>query len=226
MRRRARRPARTPDTIKGRTYEHIRRGILDASHPVGTALSEYQLAAEIGVSRTPVREALKRLEHEGLVRSVARRGTFIADLTVRDIVEIYEVRIQLEALAARVAAERMEPAEAKELLVDMNRAKKLAADARLDGAREHDVHLHKRVIASTSNGRLAQILSTLDDQVHKIRHQALGHPARLQASFAEHGAVLGAIIDRDPAAAEKAMRDHLQAARDNAIQLALAGTQF
>lgn len=213
-------------TIKGRAYEHIRRSILDSTIPVGTALSEYQLAKEIGVSRTPVREALKLLEHDRLVRSVARRGTFVADLSVRDIVEIYQVRIPLEGLAARVAAERMEQSEVDELISELDRAEKLARQGRMEAAREHDFHMHKRIVTSTSNGRLAQILSTLDDQVHRIRQRALAQAGRVPATLAEHRAVLNAIRKSDPAGAEKAMRDHLQAARENAIQMALAGTTF
>jgi len=215
-----------PLTIKRRAYEHIRRSILDATVPVGTALSEYQLANEIGVSRTPVREALKLLEQEGLVRSVARRGTFVADLTVRDIVEVYQVRIQLEALAARVAAERMESAQVDELIAALDRAEKLLRQGKLEASREHDRDLHKRIIESTSNGRLLQILATLDDQVHRIRQRAMSSMERAPATLAEHRAVLTSIKKRDGAAAEKAMRDHLQAARDNAIQMALAGTTF
>lgn len=212
--------------VKVSAYEHIRRNILDSTVSVGTALSEYQLAKEIGVSRTPVREALKRLEHEGLVRTVARRGTFVADLSVRDIVEIYQVRIQLEAFAARVAAERIEPSEVDDLLEELDRAENLVPRGRLEAAREHDRHLHRQIIESTSNVRLARILMTLDDQVHRIRERAMGHAARVPATLIEHRAVLQAIKTRDGAAAEKAMRDHLQAARDNAVQMALAGMTF
>lgn len=213
-------------TIKGRAYAHIRESILDAALPVGTALSESQLAKEIGVSRTPVREALKRLEQDGLVRSVPRRGTFVADLSVRDLIEIYQVRIELEGLAARVAAERMTAEMLEGLVAELDKAQKQARHGRLDPARAHDRHMHKSIIESTANGRLAQILATLDDQVHRIRERALSHNARVPATLTEHGAVLRAIRKRDATAAEKAMRDHLQAARDNAIQLALAGTTF
>jgi DNA-binding GntR family transcriptional regulator len=215
-----------PATSKGRAYEHIRRGILEAILPGGTVLSEYQLAKEIGVSRTPVREALKRLEQQGLVRSVARRGTFVADISVRDIVEIYQVRIQLEGLAARVAAERMEPGQVKELMDGLDEADKFARQGRLDVGRQHDRRLHMAIIGSTSNGRLEQILATLDDQVHRIRQRAMSHTARVPTTLAEHRAVLRAIENRDPDGAEKAMRDHLLAARENAIQMALAGTTF
>jgi len=213
-------------TIKTRAYEQIRRNILASTIPVGTALSEYQLAKEIGVSRTPVREALKRLEQEGLVRSVARRGTFVADLTVRDIVEIYQVRVQLEGLAARVAAEQMELKEVDELLAELDRAEKLVRQGDLDASREHDKHVHKQIIESTSNSRLTQILAMLDDQVHRIRQRAMSNATRVPATLKEHRAVLQAIKKRDGVTAEKAMRDHLQAARDNAIKMALAGTTF
>lgn len=213
-------------TIKTRAYDHIRQEILDARLPVGTALSEYQLAAEIGVSRTPVREALKRLEHEGLVRSVARRGTFVADLTARDIVEIYQVRLQLEAFAASVAAANMEGTVVDELLSELDAAERRAAHGDIGPAREHDVHVHKRIIAATSNTRLALILSTLEDQVHRIRFRALNETARRSATLTEHRAILTAIKKRDAAGAERAMRAHLEAARENAIRLALSGAGF
>lgn len=226
----ARRPASRSHsasiTVKTRAYDHIRRQILDAKLPVGAALSEYQLAAEIGVSRTPVREALKRLEHDGLVRSIARRGTFVAELSGRDIIDIYQVRTALESFAAGVAAASMEPATVTELLKELDAAQRRAATGNIEGAREHDIHMHKRIIASTGNTRLAQILSTLDDQVHRIRQRALSDPTRRGATLAEHRVLLEAIRKRDSGAAEKAMRAHLDSARDSAIRMALAGANF
>jgi DNA-binding GntR family transcriptional regulator len=213
-----------PLTIKGRAYQHIRRSILDFRLPIGATLSEYQLAHEIGVSRTPVREALKRLEQEGLVRSVARRGTFVADLTLRDVVEVYEVRIQLEGLAARIAADRMEPAECAEVIAELERAEKSARQKRFARAREHDIHFHKAIVRSAGNGRLAAIVSTLEDQVHRIRQRALREPTRVPATLAEHRLILEAVRRHDQDGAELAMRRHLEAARENAIQMARAGT--
>lgn len=209
-----------------RVYEHVHRAILDAKLPVGSALSEYRLAEEIGVSRTPVREALKRLEQDGLVHSIPRRGTFVADLTARGIVEIYEVRSQLEGFAARVAAERMDRAEVKRLIAELDRVQKRSDNSDPKAAQEHDIHVHKGIVAAASNDRLTQILATLDDQVYRIRRRAMANSSRLPTTLAEHRRILGAILDHDPEAAERAMREHLQSAMENAIQQALAGTTF
>ncbi|WP_129678146.1 GntR family transcriptional regulator [Candidatus Chloroploca sp. Khr17] len=92
-------------------YQQIRRRILDGELRPSSPLSEHQLAVTLQLSRTPVREALKRLEKEGLVRSIPSRGTFITELTAHDILEIYQVRECLESLAARIAAEQMSPSD-------------------------------------------------------------------------------------------------------------------
>jgi DNA-binding GntR family transcriptional regulator len=226
---RTRRPVRTDAprdddlTRQGRAYEAIRQGILDAHYAGGTLLSEYELARRIGVSRTPIREALSRLQQEGLVRSVARRGTFVAELTARDIIEIYELREQLEVFAAGAAAERMDMALAEELRDELDAVRAAPRVERIAAAREEDVHLHKQIIAAASNGRLTQILSTLDDQVHRIRFMALSGEPRIDATLGEHAGIIDAIIRRDREAAGEAMRRHLQAARQNAIQLSLGG---
>jgi DNA-binding GntR family transcriptional regulator len=204
-------------------YEQIRQEILDANYPAGAPLSEYQLAERIGVSRTPVREALKRLQQEGLVHAVARRGTFVAEIDVEDVVEIYEIRDKLEVFAATMAATRMDREVARRLLAETEVVGRASSARRIALAREEDLHVHKEIIASTANRRLIQILATLDDQVHRIRALALAGDPRIEATLREHAAIIGAIIRGDSDAAGDAMRSHLRAARDNAIRLALGG---
>src|SRR5437867_830283 len=92
--------------LNQQAYEEIRRRILEGEFQPSSPLSEHQLAATLQLSRTPVREAIKRLEKEGLVRSIPNRGTFIAELSAHDILEIYQIRERLESLAARIAAEQ------------------------------------------------------------------------------------------------------------------------
>jgi DNA-binding GntR family transcriptional regulator len=200
-------------------YEEIRRRILDADLAPAAPLSEYQLADLLQVSRTPVREALKRLEHEGLVRSIPSRGAFVAELSAQDIMEIYQIREQMESLAARIAAETMPVADVEDLEDELARAATFAAKGRVKDTFESDVHLHKRIIEATRNGRLAGILGTLDDQVQRIRVMSPRTPGRLEATLREHREIVGRIKERDASGAEAAMRHHLRAACENAIHL-------
>jgi DNA-binding GntR family transcriptional regulator len=201
----------------------LRRRILEGELQPQAPLSEYQLAAQLGLSRTPVREALKRLEHEGLVRFVHNRGAFVAGLSVRDIVEIYQVREPLEALAARIAAEEMPSASVEGLERELDSAEKLAAQGRTKEACESDVHLHKEIIRCTNNTRLVTFLATLDDQVHRVRVLSSKVPGRLNATLSEHRKILDHIKRRDGPGAHQAMVQHIRAACENAVRLMMPG---
>jgi DNA-binding GntR family transcriptional regulator len=202
-------------------YEEIRRRILEGELAPAAPLSEYQLAGLLRVSRTPVREALKRLGHEGLVRSIPTRGGFVAELSIQDIMEIYQIREQLESLAARVAAETLPTADIEELEGELARAATLADKGRAQDTFESDIHLHKRIIEATKNGRLVSIIATLDDQVRRIRAMSPRTPGRLKSTLREHREIVRRIKDRDASGAEAAMREHLRAACQNAVRLVL-----
>src|ERR1700686_5658444 len=119
--------APSPKTRHVNTYEEIRKWILDGDLVPNQPLSEYRLGTELKVSRTPVREALRRLEHEGLVWFAMNRGAFVKGLSVADIVEVYQVREQLEGFAARVAASEMLESDIEVLEGELERAEQLAA---------------------------------------------------------------------------------------------------
>jgi DNA-binding GntR family transcriptional regulator len=200
--------------LRSRAYDEIRRRILASELPPGSALSEYQLSAALSISRTPIREALRRLEREGLVVAIGQRGTVVAQLSARDIMEIYQVREQLEAFAVRVAAERIAPeAELTQAMASLADTPELALKA--------DFHLHKQLVAVTQNQRMQQILGTLDDQVHIIRNMAASSVGRLQQMTREHLEIIGAIRAGDAEGADDAMRRHLRSARDHASRLVL-----
>jgi DNA-binding GntR family transcriptional regulator len=205
----------------GSAYLQIRRKILNNEFSADTHLSEYQLAAQLGVSRTPIREALKKLEREGLTRSQSGRGTYVAELSLQDVLEIYEVRSLLEPFAAGVAAKQLSDQEIRSLERDVESASGAASNNHFDEAFRLDVRLHKSLIAATRNGRISQILAQLDDQVHRIRVLAPQVSGRLSSTIDEHRAIVAALAERDATKAEAAMREHLAAARANAILIAL-----
>jgi GntR family transcriptional regulator, rspAB operon transcriptional repressor len=201
------------DVTRGENvYQKIRQCILTGEFPPAAPLSEYQLASQFQLSRTPVREALGRLEHEGMVRTVTGHGTFVAELTPHDIMEIYQVREQLESYAARVAAERMDAdalCKLEHIIERMN-----AGGAFF----ETDIDLHKTIIRSTQNSRMFAILATLDDQMGRIRGIWSRNPRWVDGALAEHSLIVKCIIERNSAGAEGAMRQHLRSSCDKAIR--------
>jgi DNA-binding GntR family transcriptional regulator len=211
--------APSQDLTRGEAaYQQIRHAILKGEFPPAAPLSEYQLAAQFQLSRTPVREALTRLEQEGMVRTVSGHGTFVAELTPHDIMEIYEVREQLESYAARIAAQRMDAEGLRKLeniIVQMHEG---AAAGYAKETFETDIDLHKTIIGSTQNSRMVAILATLDDQMHRIRSMWPRKPRWLDGTLAEHSAIVKCIVGRDPVGAEEAMRKHLRFSCEHAIR--------
>lgn len=205
--------------LRADAYQSIRHEILELRFTPGEALSEYQLASMLGISRTPVREALKQLEYEGLVRTVPQKGVFVTQMTAADINEIYQIREPLESLAGRMAAVSMSDQDAEELEGLLLAAREEARPGNLQRAFETSRQFHMRIIEATRNRRLATLLGTLDDQVHRIRHLSPRGPGRLTATIEEHLAVMHAIRARDPDRAAAEMVRHMRNARENAIRV-------
>ncbi len=207
--------------LNQQAYDEIRRRILDGEFLPSNPISEYQVASELNISRTPVREALKRLEEEGLVWSIPNKGTFVAELSAHDIMEIYQVRECLEGQAARIAAEKMSDNDIQLLEKEIALTDEFAATGQEDEIFQRDIRLHKLIITSTQNIRLGKILATLDDQMHRVRIIFSHSPDWLQAVIQEHAAIVEKIKARDCEGAEDAMVKHLRSACDRSVQVVL-----
>ena len=204
--------------LRTQAHQQIRLRILDGTLAPGAPLSENQLSAALKLSRTPVREALARLEREGLIRTVAGRGAFVSEVTPHDIREIYEVREQLEGFATRVAAERMTASDIDALEAILRQTRAAMAAGAAKEAWDTDVALHRKILETTQNRRLIMILATLDDQMHRIRTMWTRTAAWQEDAMAEHEELVACIRRRDPAAAEQALRRHLQSSCEHAIR--------
>lgn len=202
-------------------YEEIRRRILEGELLPSSPLSEHQLAAALQLSRTPVREAIKRLEKEGLLRSIPSRGTFIAELSAQDILEIYQVRGRLEGLAARIAAAQLSSAEIAALEQEVSFIDTCANEGRFEAIHQSDIRFHKLLIAATRNRRLGAILATFDDQMHRIRAILPRSAEWLEGTLREHRAIAERVKARDADGAERAMEDHLRASCERAVRVVL-----
>jgi DNA-binding GntR family transcriptional regulator len=200
--------------------DRLRERIFDGALPPGTFLDEVQLAADLDISRTPLREALKVLTAEGLVRHEPRRGCFVAEVTEQDLDEIFPVIALLEGRCAFEAAQHASDADlqALEALHD-----KLARHARARRISEYyatNFAIHEAIIALAGNRWLAQVITDLRKIVKLARLQQLHAPGRLEQSLSEHLAVFAALKARDGEGAEAAMRTHLSRQRSALRELA------
>ncbi|MGG5812204.1 GntR family transcriptional regulator [Falsiroseomonas sp. CW058] len=209
-----------PPNLRERALSAIKQGILDSRYAPGSLISEGQLADELQISRTPIREALRELAGSGLVRILPQRGIIVSELSMRDIIEVYQLREQLECFAVRLATERAGPEDRAGFDADHQDALRHAAAGRLRAAYDASVLMHARVIELARNGRLGQIMRLLGDQVHRFGLLTLRH-GRVEPALGEHGAIIAAILRQDADAAETLMRAHLRADRDVALRLTM-----
>ncbi|MBI4081718.1 MAG: GntR family transcriptional regulator [Candidatus Lambdaproteobacteria bacterium] len=190
----------------------LRDAILEGRLLPGRRLTEPELAQQLGVSRTPIREALRELEHEGLLQRVPGRGTIVAEISSQDVEEIYAVKSALESAAVRSACARISGAELAELERLLQRMKALAEAGDLLPYSRISREFHELLIRSSGNRWLEETYRTLDVRIQQLRIYALATPSRPRVSVAEHEAILAAVRQRDAAAAEGLIRDHVERA--------------
>jgi DNA-binding GntR family transcriptional regulator len=194
-------------------YVRLKDAILTGSLRPMERITENKVAASYGLSRTPVREAFRRLETEGLIQVIPQRGSFVSQPSVEDILEIYQIRMPLECMSARIAAERIEDDQLAELenLVNAERARAEGRSA--ERSLRASARFHAALYACTRNKRLASFLVDMQNQVHRVRVLWPSTVARLEETWKEHAAILTALKSRDGAEAERLMRLHLERAR-------------
>jgi DNA-binding GntR family transcriptional regulator len=192
--------------------DRLRQVVLSGDYPAGTALSETILAEEFNVSRTPVREALKQLQAEGLVEIRPKVGTFVREPSRREIVEMFQLKEILEGLAAGLMARRG-PVPELEKLQDNIEASEEAAQNGDSEAYARLVHeFHQLIVDGSDHRKLADHYRTLMNQLayyHRLVAATISHPGRMPRSVAEHRKVVAMIRAKDAMGAEWAMRDHV-----------------
>jgi DNA-binding GntR family transcriptional regulator len=177
----------------------------------GTPLEEERLAAAHGVSRTPVREALRLLAATGLVEQRPRRGTFVSRPDPRRLAEMFQTMAELEAICAALCARGMGRADRARLQARHVAMGRMAGAGDLAAYRDANVAFHDALYAGAGNGYLAELAGATRQRLAPFRAAQLGGRDRLGASHAEHGAIVAAISAGDEAAAAAAMRAHLAA---------------
>jgi DNA-binding GntR family transcriptional regulator len=203
-------------------YAALKQAIRESVFPPGYQASAGELALRLGVSRTPVHEAALRLQEEGLVRILPKRGIVICALAPDDIREIYEVLIAIEASAAENAARLAAPARAEltQVLAEATqRMEEALAAGDFVGWGKADDDFHRLLVEGCGNSRFVRIIQTVNDQSHRVRMLTLKLRPHLEMSAQEHYATLDAIQDGQVAAAREAARQHRARTRDELLPL-------
>lgn len=191
-------------------FENLREAILEGRLEPGQRLMEIQLAEQLGVSRTPVREAIRKLELEELVIMIPRKGAYVADVSIKDILEVLEIRGVLEGLAASLAADRMTDEELDELELISYQFKQFYQKDDIPGMIEKDVEFHDRIVNSSRNAKLNQILQGLREQIYRFRVTYISEYNKAKELVEEHQAILEALSQRDSERAAECATKHIE----------------
>jgi DNA-binding GntR family transcriptional regulator len=208
-------------------YEALQRAIVSYSIRPGARLNIEELAEKLGVSLTPVRNAIQQLATEGLVEIRPRSGTFVASLTAQDIEETFKIRCALECLAAEDAIHNLGPQEIRRMKELLDGLRRPVRDDEARKVHERDnCHFHQILVQSSKNRRLTEMYEALNAHIKIARIHASDSnwQARLQNEAAEHEAILSAIERGSLADLRKALRKHIYGAKDYLV-LALAGRE-
>ena len=199
------------------TYQRLKSSILEGELHPGMVLTEFQIAEAHGVSRTPVREALTRLQQDGLVER-GERGLVVRERSPEQILDIYEVRILLEGAVAAVAAERHNSFDKIRLENALRRADGLDTD-NVSGLVRANRTFHEAVWTASHNDAMIDLLSRLNLHVGRYPATTLAYPGRWHVACGEHRNIADAILARDSERAEILAREHFTAARDIRLKL-------
>src|SRR5256885_2357714 len=204
-------------TVVDYAYEEIWKRVIMIGGSEEQRLSDVTLAEQLGMSRTPVRQALERLVHEGLVRSDPRRGFWTSTFTAQDIHEIYDLRGALEVLAVRLAAPHLSQPDLKAQLEAL-----YAVRAELNGHPvlsflQVDIRFHMLITRASGNGRLIHSLSMLRSQLSLFQMQDTFYPRRMEIALNDHEQILLALLAGDVDGAADCLSRHIQHARDGVL---------
>jgi len=196
--------------LKGEVYKIIKDGIRNRSLQPGTQLKESDLVEALGVSRTPIREAINQLSKEGIIEIIPRRGAFVKRFTEDEVIEVLLLREVLEGLATRIAASKLNLKQIQriEALMDNFRPEK-------DDYAQTDEKFHQEIVQACGSERVIGMVSNLNDNLQMLgmRKVIFRSPARIKDSIAEHRKIIEALKVGDEYLAEQATREHFQITR-------------
>jgi DNA-binding GntR family transcriptional regulator len=199
-------------------FETLREAIINGVLKPSERLMEVQLAEELGVSRTPVREAIRKLELEGFVVMIPRKGAYVSGISLKDVADVFEIRGALEGLAAGLAAERITDEELEELERLLVRKAEVIEENDLDQLIEIDTIFHDCLYRASRNEKLVQIINNLLEQIQRFRSTSLAYPGRMREALEEHKKIVEAISERNISLSQQLAQEHIENAENSMLE--------
>ena len=190
-------------------FNTLREAILRGDLVPGERLMELQLAAKLGVSRTPIREAIRMLEQEGLAITIPRKGAIVAGMTEKDMQDVLEIREALEELSVQVACDKITDEEIAKLRKNMKNFEHSLKSGDLKKMAQADVEFHDVIYQATDNPKLISMLNNLREQMYRYRVEYLKNPQNHDQLLKEHEAIYKGIVEKDKAAVTEMIRKHI-----------------
>lgn len=205
-------------SLRGRVFQKLREDILSGKYKDHEELKEVAIGEELGVSRTPVREAFRQLELEGLIQIVPNRGAYVTGITAKDVKDIYMIRSLLEGLCAKLATEKISKEQLEEMEENIYLADFHAAKGHLDQMAELDNRFHDILYEACDSKMLEHTLKDYHQYVLRVRQKTLATNTRGRASNDEHRQIMEAIKAGDAVLAEQLANQHMINAYDNMVK--------
>ncbi len=190
-------------------FNTLRQAILTGELKPGERLMEIHLANKLGVSRTPIREAIRKLELEGLVTMIPRRGAEVAQITEKSMNDVLEVRRALDALCVELACERITPEDTERLKLACETFEAAVRTRDIKKVAQADVELHDIIAQATGNQRLVQLINNLSEQMYRYRFEYIKDISQHQRLIDEHRMIYDSIVKKDKEAASQAAHVHI-----------------
>ena len=205
-------------SLRGRVFHKIREDILNGKYKQNEELREATIGAELGVSRTPVREAFRQLELEGLLKMIPNKGTYVTGITRKDVHDIYMIRSRLEGLAARWATENISEEQLDELEETLCLAEFHASKNRMEQMAQMDSRFHEIIYEACDSKMLEHLLKDFHQYVSRIRQKTLSSNVRGNESNEEHTKLMEAIKAGNADEAEQVAHMHIMNAYENMVK--------
>lgn len=196
-------------SLRGRVFHTIREDILSGKYEKGEELKEIAIGNELGVSRTPVREALRQLELEGLVSIIPNKGAYVEGISLKDIRDIYEIRSLLEGLCTRWAVEAITDEQLKSLEENVDLSEYYATKGDFNKVFELDSRFHEILYEASGSKTINHLLSDYHHYIQRVRRVTIATEGRAYKSNGEHRNILNAIKDKNAAEAERLATAHV-----------------
>lgn len=204
-------------SLRVKIYNRLKNAILNGVYKPGESLIEMRLAKELGVSRTPIREAIRQLELEGLVSSIPNKGVVVEGVSAQDIEDIYTIRKMIEGLAAKWAAEKISDERLKELKDVLDLMEFFTEKGNVEKLSELDSRFHDIIFEASKSRPLESVLTNFHNFIQRARLVSVKASGRAIHSLEEHQEIYKALEAHDPETAEQVMIKHVESARENLV---------